>query len=135
MTSRQHLFSLSDLDNVCSEEDWNCHASAIFGSSHLLTSIIPRQYAMQMTFPVGVSNGSNISANGAEANEGLSFTIVFSSPNNFSTRLEEVVNLEFGEDIMRRIPFHKKLAQTLQIALVHSGEGVQLRCQKTKKIL
>ena len=85
MTPCQLLILVNDFDNARSEEDWKNHSSAIFGSSYLLTSIIPRQNAMQITSPGGVCNGSNIAANGADANEGFSSTIVFNSPNNFST--------------------------------------------------
>ena len=63
---------------------------------------------MQITSPGGVSNGSNISANGADASERLSSTIVFNSPNNFSTRPDEAVNLDFGVDIVRNIRFQNR---------------------------
>ena len=108
---------------------------AIFGSSHLLTSIIPRKYVMQITSGGGVSSGSNTSANGAETSERLSSTIVFNSPNNFSTRPEEAVNLAFGVYIVGIIRFQNKRAPTFQTELIHSGEGLQLRINKIQIIL
>ena len=77
---------------------------------------------MQITSGGGVSSGSKTSSSGGDASERFGSTIVFNSQNSFSTGPEEAVNLTFGVDIVRSIRFHKKLALTLQINLIHSGE-------------
>ena len=90
---------------------------------------------MQITSPGGWSNGSNISANGADASERVRSTSICNSPNNFGTLREEAVNLAFGVAIIREIRFYKKLALTFQIEMIDSGEGLQLRRYRSMRMM